>query len=257
MSSKDTNELIGELSRVSIVLVSPRVSENVGAAARVMKNFGLRDLRVVVPRDWDDARAERMARGGRDILDDRRVFDTLAQALSDISYVVATSARQGEERACISFDVPRAASLILEKTTVGSVALLFGPEERGLTNRELDVANAIVTIPTNPSFSSLNLAQAVAILCYQLSTATKNTKLHQAQNTETPVPPATLEQIEAMFLDARSFLLDAGFLNPQNPDAVLLHLRRMLARSAPDERDVKVLRGMMRQLRWFARQPKT
>lgn len=235
---------------VAVILVSPRVSENVGAAARVMKNFGLGDLRVVAPRDWDEERARRMARDGADVLASRRVVETLPEALADLTLVAATTARLGDDRAPVACDPDEGARRLL--AAPGPAGIVFGPEERGLTNRELDLCQLAVTIPANPAFSSLNLAQAVAVTCYELSRQAAGADLQRAAPPADAPPPAPGADVERLMQDARDFLLTAGFLNPQNPDAVLLHLRRMLARAAPSTRDVAVLRGIMRQVRWYA-----
>lgn len=235
---------------VAVILVSPRVSENVGAAARVMKNFGLTDLRVVAPRDWDEDRARRMARDGADVLAARRVVETLPEALADLTLVAATTARLGDDRAPVACDPAEGARRLL--AAVGPAGLVFGPEERGLTNRELDLCQLAVTIPANPAFSSLNLAQAVAVACYELSRHAPVDGLRRPLPPADAPPPASGSEVEGLMQDARDFLLTAGFLNPQNPDAVLLHLRRLLARAAPTTHDVAVLRGMMRQVRWYA-----
>jgi len=241
------------LARVSFVLVSPRVSENVGAAARVLKNFALGPLRLVAPRDYAPDRARRMARDGLDILETSRTSDTLDEAIAELTFVAATTARLGDARTSRSVEPAEAARRLLAAASTGPVGLLFGPEESGLTNRQLDVCDVLVTIPTNPDFSSMNLAQAVAVMGYELARTAASPSFHRAPDERIPVR-ATAAAVEGFFSDARKFLLEAGFLNPQNPDAVLLHLRRLLARAEPTAHDVQMLRGIIRQVRWYAEQ---
>ncbi len=243
------------LEKIAIILVSPRVSENIGAAARAMKNFALRDLRIVAPRDYDEVRAKRMARDGLDVLEEAKVFKTIAEAVADLTFVAATTARTGDDRSTAACSPDKGALKLLQAGQNGPVGLLFGPEERGLTNRELDLSQLHITIPTNPDFASLNLAQAVVVCCYEIS--------QQAAADWFTGPPqtkegelATSKEVEGLFTHAREFLLEAGYLNPQNPDAVLLHLRRLLARAKPTSHEIKTLRGIVRQVSWYANQPK-
>ena len=241
--------------QIAIILVSPRVSENIGAAARAMKNFALADLRLVAPRDLDMSKARKMARDGADVLEKARTFTTLEEALADLTFVAATTARTGDNRSAQTATPSACAKELLKACQAGPVGLVFGPEERGLTNRELDHSQLHVTIPTNPDFSSLNLAQAVVVCCYEISQA-------GATDWFTGPPPskegalATAGEVEGLFSHAREFLLAAGYLNPQNPDAVLLHLRRLLGRAKPTSHEIRTLRGIVRQVSWYAEQKK-
>ncbi len=239
--------------RVAIILVSPRISENIGATARAMKNFAFSDLRIVAPRNYDSVKAKRMARGGSSILDNAKYFDTLNSALADLTFVAATTARTGNDRSTGAENPDSGTERLLAEAEKGYAGLLFGPEERGLTNRELDNCQLLLTIPTNPDFSSLNLAQAVVIMLYEMSKNISPANFHKVK-INSPRQLATSSEIEGLFSSTKEFLLEAGFLNPQNPDSVLLHLRKLLARAEASPHEIKTLRGILRQVSWYARQ---
>lgn len=240
-----------QLDSVVIVLVSPRVSENVGAAARAMKNFGLSQLRLVAPRDFTMEKALKMARKGSDILESMEIYETLQQAVSDLVVVGATTARTGSSRSALYCAPKQGVQKILEGTSKGRTGIVFGPEEHGLSTRDLDVSSVNITIPTSPDFASLNLAQAILLLCYELFACSKDAPQREIPQVET-ASPATRSEKEGFFSQARDFLLKAGFLNPQNPDAVLAHLRKMLDRANPTSHEVTTLRGIIRQVKWYA-----
>lgn len=249
------NVTFDPLKRCSIILVSPRVPENIGAAARAMKNFSLEDLRLVEPRDWDRERAYRMARDGRDVLDRAKVFSSLREAVSDLSFLAASTARKRRERKELPLSPSEGAKRLLEASSDGRVGLVFGPEESGLSNRELDYSNFLMTIDANPEFSSLNLAQSLVIFCHSLFTERSSvleTKMEYSKNSATKMEEkASIGEIEGLFEHGREFLLKVGFLNPQNPDAVLLHFRKLLARAEAKSHEIKTLRGILRQCDWY------
>lgn len=239
------------LSNIVIILVSPRVPENIGAAARAMKNFGLKNLRVVSPRTYDKEKAYRLARGGKDIIDSMIITDSLKEAIEDLILVGATTARQGSTRSDLIYTPDEGCPKLIEGTLNGKVGILFGPEEHGLSTRDLDISSINITIPTSPDFSSLNLGQAVLLMCYQLFSSSTNAPKADLR-TRTEKNQATGKEKEDFFESAREFLLQAGFLNKQNPDAVLLHLRKLLDRAVPSTDEVNILRGIIRQVKWYA-----
>ena len=239
-----------DLSNIVIILVSPRVPENIGAAARAMKNFGLKHLRVVSPRGYDKERAYKLARSGKDIIDNMTITESLKDAIGDLVLIGATTARQGRTRSDLIYTPDEGCPKLIEGTMNGKVGILFGPEEYGLSTRNLDVSSINITIPTSPDFSSLNLGQAVLLMSYQLFTSSTNApKIELKQRS--PKSMATGKEKEDFFESAREFLLDAGFLNKQNPDAVLLHLRKLLDRAVPSTDEVNILRGIIRQVKWY------
>lgn len=220
---------------------------NVGAVARAMLNMGLERLVLVAPEcDPLAAEAERMARDAKPLLKGARVVETLEVALAGCHYAVATTARRGKRRTG-SFAVRQAAPDLILKASKGQrLALVFGPEDRGLSAGHLARCQQVLTIPT-ADFKSLNLAQAVMIVAYELFLAAR---------AEEPVPKepqrATLGRQEAMFLDLQEALLEIGYLDPQNPEHIMLDLRRVFGRAGLSPREVRILRGMVRQIRWAA-----
>ena len=240
-----------KLGNVVVILVSPRVSENIGAAARAMKNFGMNELRLVAPRNLDMDKARKMARKGIDILESMTITETLKEAVSDLIVVGATTARIGSTRSALTYSPKNGAKKLLEGTDQGKVGIVFGPEERGLSTRDLDVSSVNITIPTSPDFASLNLAQAILLICYELFSACDDAPVRSTPVIE-PIPPATGKEKEGLFVQAREFLLEAGFLNKQNPDAVLAHLRKLLDRANPTSHEITTLRGVIRQVKWYA-----
>jgi tRNA/rRNA methyltransferase len=217
-----------------------------------MKNFGLRNLRVVSPRTYDADRAYKLARGGKDIIDNMLITNCLKDATEDLVLVGATTARQGNARSDLIYTPEEGCPKLIEGTRNGKVGILFGPEEHGLSTRDLDLSSINITIPTSPDYSSLNLGQAVLLMCYQLFSSSVNIpKAHIKRRAEKTL--ATGKEKEAFFESARKFLLKAGFLNKENPDAVLLHLRKLLNRAIPTTDEVKILRGIIRQVKWYTK----
>ncbi len=232
------------LDNLYIVLLKPKSPGNIGAVARAMKNMGLCHLRLVEPADPLAPEALAMACGAEDVLRGAELFESLPQALSDVGYAVGTSRRRrrGGSRA----NLPReGASLLLERAQQNQVALVFGPEDRGLSNAELSFCQERVTIPSHAASPSLNLAQAVLILCYELFL------LAEAPPPAEPRRLAPLGRQEAMYSQMRELMLRVGFLHPENPDHILRAIRRFLGRSGLDEREVRIIRGFMRQLDWY------
>jgi len=234
----------------SIILVEPSLAVNVGAVARAMKNMGFSRLRLVYPDGTNEHLsdpARRMSAGSEDILEQARVFPSLGEALADIQVVAGCTARKGQGRNPLldPQGLREHASRLGPEIRFGVV---FGREDRGLTNAELDLCNLVVTVPTAPEHRSLNLAQAVLLICYELRGGAA------AGNPEVPAQesPATSEELEELYQHARKVLLRVGFLDPQNPDRVLRVLRRLLGRVGPDSREVAILRGILRQMDWYA-----
>lgn len=175
--------------RFPLILVSPARAENIGAAARAMKTMGFSELRIVASDAWQDPAARRVAHGAGEILDNLRTFDTLSDALADIDFSVATTARSRAKFRYYATPQQVEAQLLEKRQWVNSMALVFGREDSGLTNEELDQVDLLTGIPMAQDYPSLNLGQAVMVYCYQLSALNR-------------VTPAVAPQADAQQLDA-------------------------------------------------------
>ena len=226
--------------KVRIVLVGTTHPGNIGAVARAVKNMGFRELVLVDPRYFPHEEATARASGAEDVLDSARVVDTLDEAIADCHFAVGASARSRaiewqtlEPRAC-------AAKLVAE-SAAGHVAVVMGPEKSGLSNEHLDRCQALLTIPTDPDFSSLNLAMAVQVISYELRLATLEVEAPEAPE----IPPATNEEMEYFYRHLEQVLTDSGFLDPDNPRTLMRRLRRLFIRAQPDQNEINILRGIL------------
>ena len=238
----------------AIVLVRPQMGENIGAAARAMWNFGLDHMRIVAPRDgWPNPSAVAMASGAGRLLDEARVFDSTPDAVGDADFIMATTARQRGLTKPV-FSPERAMQEAKTRIARGEkVAVLFGPERAGLENDDIARANAIISVPVNPDFASLNLAQCVLLLSYewrrQIQEITHETtemgKTEWASGIE-------VEKLSDHFQDR---LQDAGFFYPTDKAAAMkTNLRNMWSRMPLTKADVQILHGILRQMvRWKER----
>lgn len=232
------------LKNVAIVLHQPSYPENIGAAARAACNMGLRQLIVVNPRDCDLTRVLKMATHfAADLVEEMEVFQDLETALAPFQYIVGTTARHGGRRATSS-DPRKLAEQLVPISQKNRIALVFGPESRGLTNADLRLCHAVVTIPT-AGFASLNLAQAVMVLCYELFLASR-----EDVGDFTP-RLATRRELEAMYEKLKEVLIHICFINPENPDYWMGHIRRFFSRLDMRARDVRIIRGICRQIEWY------
>ncbi|MDO5648526.1 RNA methyltransferase [Paracoccus sp. (in: a-proteobacteria)] len=231
-----------------IILVRPQMGENIGAAARAMLNFGLTEMRLVAPRDgWPNPRAVAMASGaaGR-VLDTARVYPTLADAMEGITFAWATTARGRELTKPVHTP---ATAMQAARDHDGQSAIIFGPERTGLENDDIARANAIVTVPVNPDFPSLNLAQAVLLMGYEWGQGVLPPE--PAPHGGRPESEALADRVEIERLGDHyeERLVDAGFFFPETKAASMrLNLRNMWARLALTRGDVRILHGVLRQL---------
>jgi tRNA (cytidine32/uridine32-2'-O)-methyltransferase len=230
---------------VDVVLVRPSRPGNVAAACRAMKNMGLRSLWLVdPPAGLESAEARSLAYGAWDVLDAARTPATLREAIVDATLVVGTSGRPlpgaWTPRRLVEDGPARAAG--------GRTALVFGPESSGLRNDELALCHVTVHIPSDLAHPSLNLAQAVLVLAYEIRVAALSAAPASSEGGER----ATAGEIEAALDDLAGALLAIGYLNPDNPGKVLAELRALLARAGPTSREATLLRGLARQIRWAA-----
>ena len=237
------------LDHIAIVLVQPQIPENIGAVARAMHNMGLSRLVLVEPKNCDPCRVGKTATGSSiDLTEKMTVYDDLREALEPFNYLVGTTARIGALRPTMSRPSELARKLVSISQN-NMVGILFGPEDRGLSNDHLRYCQTNVTIPT-ASFSSLNLAQAVMIICYEILLATTTRDdAHQ-------VPPrlANCFEVEGMYDHLKAVLLKIGFINPQNPEHWIGNIRRFLSRFPLRAREVRIIRGVCRQIDWYTSQ---
>jgi tRNA/rRNA methyltransferase len=228
-----------------VVLVETQLGENIGAAARAMANFGLSQLRLVKPRQaWPNERARVMATGGERILDAAVLYDTLEAAIADCSFVLACTARAHDQaKAVVGAD--EAATLMAPRIAAGeTVAILFGRERNGLESQEVALADRIVTLPVNPAFASLNLAQAVVIVAYEWFKLQTASKLPFAMPDKSP--PAPKQQLLAFFATLERELERVEFFRPPDKrDTMQINLRNIITRIAPTQQDIQTLHGVI------------
>ena len=244
---------------LALVLVEPAGPLNVGSVARLCANFGIAQLRLVAPRcDHRGPEARLMAVHGGALLDSALLFPDLAAALADCRRVVATSGRIEQEGLPLS-PANEALAWLRQDHSPALGALVFGREDRGLSNDELLLAGRVVRLSTNAAYSSLNLSHAVAICLHELQqlgadggrTGTAGLAAAPADGVPEPCPRAALE---AALADAEALLLEVGFLYTHTAHARMAKLRGLLQRAQVTDAEVALLRGMVRQLRWAAQQ---
>ncbi|TXS95213.1 tRNA (cytosine(32)/uridine(32)-2'-O)-methyltransferase TrmJ [Parahaliea maris] len=238
------------LENIRIVLVNTSHPGNIGGVARAMKNMGLTRLYLVEPRQYPDERATWRATSATDVLDNAVITSTLEEAIGDCQFVVGTSARSRripwpllDPRAC--------AGRMAEVSDREQVAVLFGREDRGLTNDELKVCNLHLNIPTSEEYSSLNLAMAVQIVCYELRMLLDAEKLPATEDDQWDTPFATRENMERFYTHLEETLVDIGFLDPAAPRQLMARLRRLYSRVRLDEMELNILRGMLTETQKF------
>lgn len=225
---------------IRIVLVGTTHPGNIGAVARAMKNMGLSDLALVEPRYFPHDEATARASGADDVLSNASVHDSLADAVADCVYVTGASARsRAINWPCL--DAKDAAARIIDESKKGTVAAVFGPEKTGLSNEDLDHCDTLLTIPTNPEFSSLNLAMAVQVITYEIRAA----ESEKQPEYEADAPPATSAEMEHFYEHLERVLTDVEFLDPDNPRHLMRRLRRLFIRAQPDKNEVNILRGIL------------
>jgi len=238
---------------IRIVLVDTSHPGNIGGVARAMKNMGLARLYLVAPRQFPDERATWRAASASELLDAAVVTDSLAQAIGDCQFVVGTSAR--ERRIPWPLLDPRqCAARIAAASDSEQVAVLFGREDRGLTNEELQLCNLHLTIPTDAAYSSVNLAMAVQIVCYELRMLLAPEARPDREDANWDSAFATHENMERFYVHLEETLVDLEFLDPAAPRQLMSRLRRLYGRVRLDEMELNILRGILTETRkWVAR----
>lgn len=234
-----------KLDRVRVVLVDTSHPGNIGAAARAMLAMGLERLSLVRPRRFPCAEATARAAGADGLLYEAAVFDSLNEALADCVWVVGTTVRSRH------LELPRLtprgfAAQAVEEVGHGHVALVFGREQTGLSNEELDRCQAVASIPANPQFGSLNLAAAVQVFAYELRLAFIDESRGQSLPPSHDTPEAaTVAELEGLYAHLESALVDIGYYDPDQPRLLMRRLRRIYARARPDRAELNILRGIL------------
>ncbi len=232
----------------SIVLVEPQLGENIGTAARAMLNFGLTDLRLVRPRDvWPNQKAVNAASGADSVVAGARLFDTTAEAIADLQRVYAATARTRDMRKTVVTPRKAAADMRAFSAAGERCGILFGPERAGLDNDDVALADTLLSVPLNPAFSSLNIAQAVLLIAYEWFRTDDETPPETFVQGRTG--PAARADLIALFEHLEGELVAGGFLFPPEKAPVMVrNLRNMLQRAHLTDQEVRTLRGVIKGL---------
>lgn len=261
----------GEGATPAVLLMEPQLADNVGMVARAMANFGLDALRLIAPRDgWPNEKARIAASGANYVIDDAASFPTLHEAMGDLNWLAATTARQRDLRKPVMTPIEAVAQMRERIGRGERCGVLFGRERNGLATAEVANADALIMIPVNSRFASLNLAQAVLILGYEWMRGSEEQSLGRVTTYETPIStglnlgadrPATKEELLGFFQHLEAELERLGFFNPvHRRDAVTRNLRTMFSRMGATEQEVRTLRGIVATLakgKGRARKPPT
>lgn len=248
--------ICSQLDCVRVVLVETSHPGNIGAVARAMWTMGLQRLSLVRPKHFPAAEATARAAGADALLYHAEVHDSLQQALADCVWVVGTSARSRHLE--LPLLTPRGfAARAAEETRRGQVALVFGREQAGLSNQELDLCQAVACIAANPDFSSLNLAAAAQVFCYELQLAC-NDGIRDLNTTPSgdEAETATAVQLEGLYAHLEQTLTDIGYYDPQAPKLLMRRLRRLYGRARPDRAELNILRGILAATQRAAGKPR-
>lgn len=246
-TSTTTNDNRVNLDHLTIVLHKPRLAENIGATARAARNMGITRLAVVQPEDFDQERMLKMATGSSaDLIHNLTVHPDLASAVGSCHYIVGTTARLGGSYRQSPVTPRDLACQLIPISQHNQIAVVFGPENWGLTNDELAFCHSLVTIPTS-DFRSLNLAQAVLVVTYEIFLARQDLK-------DRFVPRlANSFELEAMYAELQDTLLQINYIGHQNPEHWMMRIRRFFSRHGLRAMEVQVIRGICRQIDWYVR----
>jgi tRNA (cytidine32/uridine32-2'-O)-methyltransferase len=225
---------------VRFVLCETTHPGNIGAAARAIKTMGFTDLTLVNPKEFPSDHAEARSSGAVVVLARARVVATLGEAIADCGLVVGASARRRKHH-CPELNPRECAARTLDTAMSKPVAIVFGTERSGLSNEQMDQCNALVYIPANPNYSSLNLASAVQLIAYELRFAQDLFEPPQ----EPEWPPASGRDMQLFYEHLERVMSDSGFLKPNNPRHLMRKLRRLFNRAEPDEHELNILRGLL------------
>lgn len=241
-----TDPLAQHLSNIRIVLINTQHPGNIGATARAMKNMGLSQLYLVSPQDYPADKAIWRSGNATDVLEQAIVVTTLDEAIADCGLILGTSARE-RSIPWMLHTVREAGASAVQEAAKHPVAILFGREDRGLTNEELQRCTAHLHIPTNPVYSALNIAAAVQVVCYEIRMAAHA----QVEIPEMPewaewdIAPATAKELDYYIEHLEQTLVDIGFHKRDNPRQTMQRLRRLYSRIRPDQMELSMLHGML------------
>jgi len=234
---------------IRIVLINTSHPGNIGSAARAMKTMGLNQLYLVAPLAFPDQKAVELASGAQDVLANAIKVETLDEAISDCTLIAGSSARTRTIPWPVLLPREFAEKIYQADHAQHKVAILFGCEQSGLTNEELQRCNFHVQIPSNPDYSSLNLSAAVQVISYELRmaklTAPELTATDQIPNNAWDYPPATAQELEGFYQHLKETLIQANFLKPEAPRQLMPRLRRLFNRIELDSMEINILRGML------------
>ncbi len=232
-----------DMDQIRIVLVRPSHPGNIGAAARAMKNMGLKQLVLVAPEAFPSDVATARASGAEDVLINAPICDRLEHAISDCHHVVTTTARNRSLQ-WDNVDARKAANQVIRQSRQGQVAVVFGPERTGLSNQEIELSHQLVHIPVNDDFSSMNLAAAVMLMCYELRMAFIDEPESYISESEIE-KKATSGQVEGFIQHLHEIMAQIGFLTNKPSDRLMGRIRRLYNRSHMSEQDVNIMRGIL------------
>ncbi len=235
---------------IKIVLVEPQYAGNIGSSARALKNMGFQRLVLVKPVDFMVDEGLKMAVDARDILENAEIYSTLEEALEGTSLSIGMTRRRGKRRKPI-YPIKEISKKICSLSENEKVAFVFGREDKGLQTQELKLCTLLSTIPTDDRFPSINLAQSVMITCYELFLASGSAIIEEQASL------AKFEDVEDFFKHLEETLVKIDFLNETYPTSIMVALRRLFGKAQLEEREVKILRGILRQIHWYVRQDKT
>ncbi|AVZ85570.1 RNA methyltransferase [Acinetobacter sp. WCHA45] len=266
MNLFDSNNVSKHLDHVRIVMVNTTLPANIGSALRSMKTMGLSQLVLVAPKTYPHPDIDALAAGAQDLIEKIEIVDTLEQAIQDCHLVFGTSARSRTIPWPLLDVRPAAKEALQAATQQQNIAIVFGREDRGLTNEELALANYHLTIPVNPEYGVLNVAQAIQVICYELRMAAleQNTQqmtvvpddhmqLKQQQSMEWDEPLVTQKQMEEFYPHLEKMLTEIEFLDPNNPRLLPLRLRRLFGRIQLDRMEYHLLRGIFSRVQALAK----
>ena len=245
MAGTNTSIKIELLPSPAVILCEPQLGENIGTAARAMANFGLWDLRLVRPRDgWPNERAAAAASRADHVIENVRVYETLEEAVADLSLIFATTARSRDMQKDVIGPDEAAARMVSHIHGGHGVGLLFGREKWGLLNEEVALADTIVTLPVEPAFASLNIAQAVLILAYEWRRAARHAEALPVQSGLLEVAPRA--ELVGLFEHLEGVLDESGFFTtPEKKPSIVNNLRTALGRGNFSSQEIRTLRGVI------------
>jgi len=234
------------LKNVSIILKQPRYPENIGAAARAICNMGIGRLVLVNPINYDIAKVMKLAtHAATEVVEQIEFYEELKDALLPYNYIAGTTARTGKHRQSIN-NPSKLAQILIPVSEHNNIAIVFGPEDRGLSNEDIRYCDVLVNIPT-ADFSSINLAQAVMIICYEIF----NVGCAESQDS---VPRlVSRHELEGMYDQLKDILVRISYINPENPDYWMNKLRNFFSRLQLQAREISIIRGVCRQINWYGK----